>query len=281
MAAQGSGEQIVELVTQMQNTIEHSFMPSLQDLENKLDTEIGRVRDWLQDITGAVHEVKPLIHDGLASAVQVLGQTEQTVKQEVDQCVQAVNTLVGHVHDGKSHTTELLTTATGHATDMMDKLQHADDTHGQAHDQITHTLGDWTSAVQEHLGTLDTHHGQVVDAWHSFTDHTNTHFTDLTTKLTSAGELVTEKSTATLQTHSTNVTEFLTHQKDHLVSGVGEAIGGHVGDVMGHVEGFMQTGESLGQLFDGGLGDVLSKVDEVSGLLDSIKPVIEMAKAIE
>lgn len=280
MASQGSGAELMELVTQMKGTIEQHFLPSMSDLENKLTTETGRVSDWIADIIHALNEAQPGVKESLHTASAKVDEMEALVKNEMTETAQAVTAYVGHLHDAKGQAHELLNNAVSAAHDVTDKLHVADDTHGNIGDTIAHALDDMHTQVNEHLTTLDGHQHTIIDALHAFNDHTNTQTTDLVQKLTQTGEFVTEHVQSTVQAHLTNTNDLAGQQKDHFVSSIGEALGGHVGDVIGHVQGFGQTGESLGHAFDGGLGDVLQKVDEVGKLIDEIKPVIELAKKL-
>jgi hypothetical protein len=136
------------------------------------------------------------------------------------------------------------------------------------------------SHVTEHLATLDTHHQTIVDALNTLHDNASQHASELATKLQQTGEAVTEHVNEVVQLHTGNATELLNQQKDHLVHAVGEAVGGDVGDLIGHVQGFGQVTDTLHGAFDGALGDVLEKVDEVGKLIESIKPVIDLAKKL-
>jgi gas vesicle protein len=280
MATQGSGAELMELVTQMKSTIQEHFLPTMQALHDKVQTETERAGDWLNDVKHAAEEAQPVLHESFQTAQQKIEEMEGIVKTEVDETAQAITTYVGYVHEVKGHAHDLLNTALAHAADVTEKLHAADETHASVGDTISHAMGDWTSQVQQHLTTLEGHHHTIADALHAFNEHANTHVNDLTTKLQHTGEFVTEHVSTTVQLHVTNTGELLEHTKDHYISQVGEALGGHVGDVMGHVQGFVQTGEQLGHVFDGGLGDVLQKVDEVSHLIESIKPVIDLAKKL-
>jgi hypothetical protein len=278
--AQGSGEQILELVTQMRGTVEQHFLPTMEELHNKLQTETQRVMDWLLDVAESLEPIQPKLHDAFQASQQKVDEVEALAKQELAETVQVVNAYVGHLHDAKGQAQELLNTAVAHAQDATEKLHHADDLHGTIGDAIAHALGDLQGQVGEHLTTLDSHEHAIVDALHALDSHAASHATDLAGKLQQTGEFVTEHVSSVVQQHVGNANELVSQQKDHFVSAIGEALGGHVGDVIGHVQGFVQTGESLGQAFDGGLGDVLQKVDEVGKLIDEIKPVIDLAKAL-
>jgi hypothetical protein len=278
--AQGSGEQILELVTQMRSTIEQHFLPTMEELHNKLQSETQRVTNWLQDVQHSAEQARPVLHDNYQKAQQRIDEMEAMVKQEVAESAQAFNAYVGHLHDAKGQAHELLNTALSHVHDATDKLHQADDVHASIGDTVTHALGDLQGQVAEHLTTIEGHHHAIVDALHALDSHANAHATDLGAKLQQTGEFVSEHVASVVQLHVGNANELLAQQKDHFVSTIGEALGGHVGDVVGHVQGFVQTGESLGQAFDGGLGDVLQKVDEVGKLIDEIKPVIDLAKAL-
>ena len=280
MATQGSGAELMELVTQMKGTIQEHFLPTMQGLHDKLDSELSHVADWLADINNAVKEAEPAFNDAFQTTQHKIEEMEGIVKQEVAETAQTIQTYVGHLHDAKGHAQELLNNAVTHATDVTEKLHQADDTHGTAGDAITHILGEWTNHTTEHLATLETHHQSIVEALHTYNDHANTHVTDMTAKLQHTGEFVTEHVQTLVQQHVTNAGELLNQQKDHFVHVVGEALGGHVGEVIGGVQGFVHTGEQLGSAFDGGLGDVLQKVDEVSKLIEEIKPIIDLAKKL-
>ena len=280
MATQGSGAELMELVTQMKATIDQHFTKTISDLHDKVQTETGRVNDWLLDIEHALDEATPGIKESFHTASAKIDEMEALVKNEMTETAQAVTAYVGHLHDAKGQAHELLGNAVSAAHDVTDKLHAADDMHGTIGDALAHALDDMHTQVNEHLTTLDGHHHTIVDALHALNDHANTQTTDLVQKLTQTGEFVTEHVQTTVQIHLTNTNELLGQQKDHFVSSIGEALGGHVGDVIGHVQGFVQTGESLGHAFDGGLGDVLQKVDEVGKLIDEIKPVIELAKKL-
>jgi len=280
MATQGSGAELMELVTQMKSTIHEHFLPTIQALRDKVHSETEHLRDWIGDVEHAAEEALPALHESFQTAQQKIEEMEGVVKTEVDETAQAINTYVGYVHEVKGHAHDLLNTALTHAADVTEKLHTADETHASVGDTISHAMGDWSSQVQEHLTTLDGHHHTIADALHALGDHANTHVTDLTSKLQHTGEFVSEHVSTVVQLHVTNTGELLEHAKDHYISQVGEALGGHVGDLMGHVQGFVQTGEQLGHVFDGGLGDVLQKVDEVGNLIESIKPVIDLAKKL-
>ena len=280
MATQGSGAELMELVAQMKGTIQEHFLPTMQGLHDKLDTEMGRVGDWLADIEHSIQSAEASLNAAFLASQHKIEEMEGIVKQEVAEVAQVVQTYVGHIHDSKGKAQELLTNAMAHTADVTDKLHSADDAHTQAGDQITHMMGEWMTNTTAHLATLDTHHQTIVDALHGFHDNANTHVTDLTAKLQQTGEAVSEHVQTAVQQHVTNAGELLNQQKDHLVHAVGEALGGHVGDLIGNVQGFVHTGEQLGSAFDGGLGDVLQKVDEVGKLIDEIKPIIELAKKL-
>jgi len=280
MATQGSGAELMELVTQMRGTIEQHFLPVMNEMQTKLDTESSRVKDWLADVIHAAKEVPPALEASFQGITQKLEETEHMAKDELAEAAQTLNGFAGHLNDAKSHAHDLLNTALAHTHDVTDKLHSADETHGAIGDTISHALGEWESHVTEHLATLDTHHHTIVDALNTLHDHANQHVTELSTKLHQTGESVTEHVTEVVQLHTGNATELLNQQKDHLVHAVGEALGGDVGDLIGHVQGFGQVTETLHGAFDGGLGDVLEKVDEVGKLIDSIKPVIDLAKKL-
>ena len=280
MATQGSGAELMELVNQMKGTIQEHFLPTLKGLQDKVDTESARVTDWLADINHSVQDATPALHDSFGAAEQRLSELMRESGDVMNATLKAVGeygtvvlTVTGQVHD-------LVQAAVQHTTDVTEKLHASDETHGAVADQIAHALGDWTGHVTEHVSTIDGHHHTLVDAMHVFTDNANTHVTDLGSKLQQTGEAVTEHVATVVQTHTSTAAELLSQQKDHFVHAVGDALGGHVGDVIGHVQGFVQTGHELGGAFDGGLGDVLEKVDEVGKLIDSIKPVIDLAKKL-
>lgn len=280
MASQGSGAELMELVTQMKATIDQHFTKTITELHDKVESEVNRVNDWLLDIQHALEEATPGVKESFHSASAKVDEMEALVKSEMTETAQALTAYVGHLHDAKGQAHELLANAVSAAHDVTDKLHAADDMHSNIGDAIAHALDDMHGQVNEHLTTLDGHQHTIVDALHALNDHANTHATDLVQKLTQTGEFVSEHVQSTVQAHLTNTNDLLSQQKDHFVSSIGEALGGHVGDVIGHVQGFVHTGESLGHAFDGGLGDVLQKVDEVGKLIDEIKPVIELAKKL-
>jgi hypothetical protein len=280
MANQGSGAELMELVTQMKGTIDQHFTPTIKDLHDRVQTEVDRVKDWLNDLAHSVDDANQSVPQSFHSASAKIDEMEALVKSEMTETAQAVTTYVGHLHDHKGQTHDLLNNAVSAAHDVTDKLHASDDMHASIGDAISHALDGIHTQVNEHLTTLDGHQHTIVDALHALNDHANTQTTDLVQKLTQTGEFVTEHVQSTVQTHVTNGNDLAGQQKDHFVNSIGEALGGHVGDVIGHVQGFVQTGESLGHVFDGGLGDVLQKVDEVGKLIDEIKPVIELAKKL-
>jgi len=280
MATQGSGAELMELVNQMKGTIQEHFLPTIKGLQDKVDAESARVIDWLADINHSIQDATPALHDSFASAEQRLSELMKESGDVMAQTVNVVTDYKTHVALVTGQVHDLLQTAVQHTTDVTEKLHASDETHGTVADQIAHSLEAWTGHVTEHVSTIDGHHQTIVEAFHGFTDHANTHVTELTAMLHQTGETVTEHVATVVQTHTANAAELLSQQKDHFVHAVGDALGGHVGDVIGHVQGFVQTGEQLGGAFDGGLGDVLEKVDEVGKLIDSIKPVIDLAKKL-
>ena len=280
MATQGSGAELMELVTQMKGTIEQHFLPVMQEMQSKLDTESARVKDWTADVYHAAKEVPPALHEYFQAITQKLEETEHMAKDELAEAAQTLNGFASHMSEAHEHAQGLLNTALTHAHDVTEKLHTADDTHGAIGDHISHALGEWESHVTEHLGSLDTHHHTIVDALNALHDHATQHANELGAKLQQTGEFVTEHVGEAVQTHVANANELLSQQKDHLVHSVGEALGGHVGELIGHVQGFGQVTQTLHGAFDGGLGDVLEKVDEVGKLIDSIKPVIDLAKKL-
>ena len=281
MAAQGSGAELMELVTQMRGTIEQHFLPTIEELDAKLQSEMMRVHDWLHDVADAIKEVKPKLHDDFQAAQQKIHGTEEVVKQEVDQVVQSITAFVGHLHDAKGQAHELLSTAITHTGDVMQKLDHADETHGMVGDQIGHALGEITGHANDHLATLENHHSQIAEVLNGLHDHASSHVTDLTAKLQQTGEAVTEHVASAVQLHVGNAAELIGQQKDHFLGVVTETVGGHATEMITHVQGFVQMGTELGHTFDGGFGDVLSKVEQISHLLEEIKPVIELVKELE
>jgi gas vesicle protein len=281
MAAQGSGAELMELVTQMRGTIEQHFLPTIHELDGKMQSELLRVHDWIHDVADAIKEVKPKLHDDFQAAQQKIHGTEEVVKQEVDLVVQSITAFVGHLHDAKGQAHELLSTAVTHTGDVMQKLDHADETHATVGDQISHALGEITGHASDHLTTLESHHNQITEALNGLHEHADGHVTDLAAKLQQTGEAVTEHVTTLVQVHVSNAGELVGQQKDHLIGVVTEAVGGHANEMITHVQGFVQLGTELGHTFDGGFGDVLSKVEQISHLLEEIKPVIELVKELE
>jgi methyl-accepting chemotaxis protein len=280
MATQGSGTEIMELVTQMQNTIQQTFLPTMQELHSDFLKETQRVTDWVNDLSAAIKEAKPQIHEGFEAAVAALQHTETEIKKDVDDCTQAVNAFNSHVSESQGHMQELLGTTTGHASEVMDKLHTADELHQNAHDQISHELGDWTGHVHDVMQQLDEHHTQITSSLQAYHENADHHFTDLMSKYGAAGELVNQHVGQASDHHNTSVGEFLASNQD-LSHSIGEELGGHVMDLIGDSDGFISTAADLGHTFDGSLGDILHTIEGISNLLKEIEPVIDAARALE
>jgi phage-related protein len=280
MANPGAGAELTELVTQMQATINEHFFPTLSELEKKVEAETSRVQDWLHDIADAIKAAQPVATAGFAHCRDEIGKAEQAVKAELDHCVQTINGFVGHLHDHKGKAQELLGTALAGVADSVDKLHLAGESHAATHEQLAQKLSELSSHTDDSLATLATHHEQIIGSVATLGDQATQHFADVGAKLAQAGEFVTEHVSQTVQGHVANVGELVNAQKDHLLHAVSDVLGGDIGGFIGDIEGFMQAGEQLGQVFDGGLGDVLGKVDEVTGLIEQIKPVLDVAKEL-
>ena len=279
--AQSADVQLSELVNQMKTTIDTHLVPSTEKLRHKFTDEVKYVTDWMHDIKGAITQAKTEMHDAYQNATIALTQTREGIASDRDECLQAARGVTDHIGKLTHDVDQKVVAAQHHGEDLRNKLSFADTTHDTIHEAIAQHLTGFSTDVEHSIASVNDHHTQITDVFHGLEELTHSHSSDVTQKLTAAGEAVANHSATLTQQHQADSEELAHHTQEHLVGNIVPSIGGHVGGFMGDLEGFMSAGDQLSGLFDGHIGDLLGKVDQIGKLIDEIKPVIDIVHEIE
>lgn len=281
MASQGMGAELTELVTQMKSTISEHFTPTLAKLREDFTKEYNHVSDWTQDVQRAIDDAGAKLDPPLTNAVDHVHKNQQLLKENFGKLTQEIHTnYVAHLHELEGQTTTQLGEAANHANDVIAKLGQLTEGHVAAQSEINHGLEEWLGNVDHMIGTLHEHEGHIGDSFNHLADQVSHTVDDLGGKLGHAGELVTDHINSALHGHGSELDQLLSGQKDHFISHIQEAAGGGVNQAMSLVGEFMHAGEDMGHVFDGGMGDVLGAVEQVTNVIHEIEPVLKTAKAL-
>ena len=278
--AKGGGNELSELVVQMQGTVTGHFKPLLEGLGHTWTTEGEHVAGLIDRLRDACNRSEHELDAAFTKAAGVLKDGDASAKTEAAHTVDALHAYQAHLHESGGKVQELVGNVITHSGDLGEKLQHAMEINTATHDQVAAHYADWHGNVDQMLGNLASHQSQLVEGLHSLADTTHGHITDLGNKLQHAGEVVTQHVGSLVQTHQQHSEELANNQKEHLLQTIAEAVGGKNNELVGHLGDFVGVAEQAGQVFDGALGGVLNGVDEVMGLVHSIEPVLKLAEEL-
>jgi methyl-accepting chemotaxis protein len=280
MSSSDAGAALNQLIHEMSGSLTSHLIPALEEMKRKFDDEEQRVVDWGNDVLHAVGETEQAWKAFAASTLQDLQSIDANVEASIEGIQPDTSTYDGALH----HAEEALGVVAAAYHDQIglasevfgELLQH----HGKLEEDIGHHLSEFTGTVTGALHTLEEHGGQIADAYQHVTHAVASGVEDVTHHLGSTASAVTEHVSGILQQHASGIAELVSNSGQHLVQGVTQALGETAGAGVSALGEFLQKGEELGQAFDGGLGDVLGVVEHVADVVDSIKPVIELAETV-
>lgn len=280
MSSPEIGAALNQLIHEMSNALSGNLIPALNEMTHKFDQEDQRVTDWSNDVHHALEETQQAWKAFTATAMEELHEAGATVEATLPDVEQNAHQYDQKLAEAQAEIGTVSANYAEHASQLTDHLGALGEHHLAMEHEVEHHLTEWSGNVTGMLHTMDEHRAHITDAYDHVTHQVASHVEDIGAHIQSASGMVNEHVSAMVTHHASAVADLLHNSKDHLISHVGEALGGVVGESMSALEGFMHTGEELGHAFDGGLGDVLGVVESVAGIVDGIKPVIELAESI-
>jgi len=280
MASQDVGAALNQLIHEMSNSLSSNLLPALEEMKRKFDDEDQKVMDWSNDVLHAVDETEQHWKEFTASALQDLHQVDSNVQAStniVEPNAHDLNTAFQQVDE---HVSVLLAAYTEDTNTLVEHMGELVQHHGKMEEEIAHGLTEFSGNVNTALHTLQENAGHIADAYTHVGQAVAHGVEDVAGQIAHTGEALTSNVTNIITHHASAVADLVSHGEQQLVQHVGGAIGDIVGTSVGAVGEFMHMGEELGQAFDGGLGDVLGVVEHVAGVVDTIKPVIELAETL-
>lgn len=274
------GVQLTELATQMKTTIHDQFVPTLEELKHKFDSEMHKMSSWADDIRNAIDDVRDSLPDHVHKMIEALHHHQDEVKKAVHTCLSQGQEYQDEVHEAEVSIHTLQETTHGHSVELHTGLGGNQEIGHHMQEEVSHHLTDWMGAIDHTLGQADEHIGQVEQSFLHLGSEMAHGVADVVGQIGHASSFVTDQVSKSLDNFGNHLGQMSGERHDHLISHVGESVGGSVGGVISVVGEFVQAGEEMGDMFHGSLGDVLGSVEQVTNVIHEIRPVIDLAEAL-
>ena len=253
-------------------------------------TAAGRFEESLSDITSNMESFKRDADTQLESYRRDLNEQLTTAELRLDDTEQKLQVLMNRLSSDIGQREGEVEDSTSRRKDMMEDFASESEAIDKELDSFNSNLdgfdsrvdslsSDIATGVSSYKEVTDGMHEQLGSAFDSYRELHSAAFEEITETLSEGTETIIEKMSSLKDNIEGNLEE---------QAGLyGEVIGLLTEQTGAEAEGFSealefaeQTVGSLGDIFDGSIGEISDKLEEISDLIESIKPILDFIDAL-